>query len=82
MAAMDHEYFGSVYPNNNPHEFIGDLTECLERAQKQGWTKLYFITDENGAVLYGRQPISAEEAAKKLERRRKQYEKLKQEFGE
>lgn len=80
MGMKDHEHFCTVYAGDTAREFIGEMTECVEKAEKMGWSCLYFSTSEDGAELYGRQPVSPEEEAKKRERRRKQYLKLKQEF--
>lgn len=60
---------------------LNKISSHVEDAVKDGWTEIYLLPDEDLLCLRGVKPpdTKAIEAAK--EKRRKQYERLKLEFG-
>ena len=73
---------GGHYLRGPVHEAIEGLMEHIVRLQKSGYTNLEFEPDDDDAIaIWGKRPASPEEIEAARQKRLKQYERLKKEFG-
>ena len=75
------EYLSFAIHSAKAMDAVKKISSHIDDATKAGWTELYLLPDEDMLCLRGVKPpdIKAIQATK--EKRRKQYERLKLEFG-